>query len=328
MKIIILFILCLGSPLLLAESMAGGRVQSQKNFFEIYGGMGQLTTLEGRVQETRNGAQLSGGLDTRLVDLNIGSGSEVTMGGGKFTGKWLTLLVDYRQSTISASGEAEGEIRLKVDGLNFAGQSLDYLLIPAGGEYSINADTSWLGTGLRFTPVTFNPEGRLRFTPWLHLGVQYIVSDFNVEAGTTATLTAAGFGDRVYAVNGNASGEAQLIVPEYGVGGEIRLLMGENEGGPELTGYATWKILDYDGSLSSLGVDDDSFDALQVSYSSLEIGTNVYFPLGDTVDLLLGLYYEQVDSTTTLDSKPSEGDFQREVELNYAMFGFRAGLRF
>ncbi|MGA0334242.1 MAG: hypothetical protein ACO3N7_06445 [Kiritimatiellia bacterium] len=311
-----------------SQSLSGGRAQSQSATLEFYGGLGQMTSLEGRVQETRNGAQISGGLDTSLVDLNINDGSDVTMIGAKITGKWFTLLVDHRQSNVSASGEAEGEIRLKVDGISFAGQDLDYLLIPAGGAYSIESDTTWLGLGLRFTPFTINPEGRVRFTPWLHLGVQYIQSEYDVDAGSTVRLSAAGFGDRVYAVNGSATGKAELILPEYGLGGEVRVWLGEAEASPELVGFATWKILEYDGALDDLGVEDDSFDQLDLSYSSLELGANLYFPVGDRLDLLVGLYYEQVDSTTILTSKPSAGNFQREVELNYAITGLRAGLRF
>lgn len=324
-----LSLLFFAGTLYAGESITWGRSQSQGHYFDIYAGYGDMGTLEGRVQETAGGAVVSGGLDTSLVDLNIDSGSDVISLGAQLTGKWFTLLVDYRKNDLEASGTAETEIRLSVDDISFNGQTLDYLLIPAGTDYDVSADTTWLGLGLRLTPFTLNPAGKLRFTPWLHAGAQYIVSDFNIDAGSTVRVEVPGFGDRAYAVQGSASGEAQLIVPEYGGGAEFRIYFGEEEApGPELALYGTYKILDYEGSLDDIGVEDDAFEDLKIDYTSLELGANLFWPAGERVDFLLGIYYEQVDSNTTLIAKPSEGNYQREVELNYAMYGLRAGLRF
>ncbi|MDF3130200.1 hypothetical protein P0Y35_13415 [Kiritimatiellaeota bacterium B1221] len=327
MKIFLMIMLTIPFALIRAEdNFAWGRAQSQDRYLELYGGYGDMNSLEGRVQETQNGSLISGGLDTSLVDLNIDSGSEVVSFGGQITGRWFSLLVDYRQSAVNASGTAQSEIRLSVDDLAFNGQQLDYLLIPVGSDYAVSADTTWLGFGLRLTPFTLNPKGNVRFTPWLHVGAQYIVSDFSIDAGSTGSVEVSGFENRTYAVNGNASGEAQLIVPEYGLGGEVRILFHEAEAsGPEMVIYGTYKILDYDGALEDIGVEDDTFDNMTISYTFLEIGSNVYFPVSDSLDLLVGLYYEQVDSNTVLQS---ESNYQREVDLNYSMFGLRAGLRF
>lgn len=309
--------------------MTGGRSQSQSRVLEIYAGIGDMGSLEGRVQETANGGVVRGGLDTSLLDLNIDSGSEVFFFGGKITGRWFSVLVDYRQSSISGSGTADSDIRLNVDELNFAGQSLEYLLIPVGSNYDVSADTTWLGFGLRFNAFTLNPTGQVRFTPWLHLGAQYIVSDFSIDAGSTLRIDIPGFDNRAYAVNGNASGEAQLLVPEYGIGGEVRWLLGEEEAGaPELSFFATYKILNYDGALGDIGVEADEFENLTVDYTSIELGANFYYPLSDSTDLMVGLYYEQVDSNTVLASRPSSFNYQREVDLNYSLYGLRAGLRF
>ncbi len=325
MKTLLFLILSL-SILQAGDNIAGGRIQNQDRYLELYGGYGTMHSLEGRVQETQNGSLISGGLDTSLVDLNIDSGSDVVSFGGQLTGKWFSLLVDYRQSSINASGTAQSEIRLSVDDLSFNGQQLDYLLIPVGSEYTVDADTSWLGVGLRFTPFTLNPQGSFRFTPWLHLGAQYIVSDFSIDSGNTLNIEVPGFDNRAYAVNGNASGEAQLIVPEYGLGAEFRILFHEADtSGPEMVFFGTWKILDYDGALEDIGVEDETFDNMTVSYTSLEFGTNFYLPVSDSLDLLLGLIYEQVDSNTVLQSS---SNYQREIDLNYSMFGLRAGLRF
>jgi len=311
-----------------ADTLGGGRVKNNYSF-EAYGGYGQLSSLSGKIVETRNSSLISGGLNTDFDQLGIDEGSESMLIGGSITGKWFTLLVDYRQNTIEASGTADSEIRLNVDEVIFNGQRFEYLLIPVDSEYTLDSDTNLLGIGLRFTPFTINPEGRVRFIPWLHLGVQYVDTTFNLDSGNTVNVQVDGFQNRVFAVNGRASGEAQLLIPEYGGGGEIRFLFHDNESkGPELTLYGTYKILDLAGDLDSIGIEDDEFERLDVSYTALEVGVNFYLPMGDAVDLLVGLYLEQVESSTILESNPSAGDFQREVDLDYTLYGLRAGLRF
>ncbi|MDA3875364.1 MAG: hypothetical protein PF795_15565, partial [Kiritimatiellae bacterium] len=307
----------------------GGRSQSQAMHLEVYGGVGQVDSISGSVRETRDGGEVSGGLYTDLNDLGINDGSESLLIGGKFIWKWLSLLVDYRSNTIDASGTSESELRLNVDSIAFQGLDLEYLLIPVDSTYQVDSTTDLLGLGLRFTPLTLNPRGRIRFTPWLHLGVQYIQTDFSIDSGNTIRLEAAGFQNRVYAVRGRASGTAELVIPEYGLGAELRMLFHEpNAAGPELAAYATWKILDFDGSLDTIGVEADDFENLVFEYSALELGVNLYFPLGTTAELLAGVYLEQVEVNTELTSKPSAGDFQREVDLDYTLLGVRAGIRF
>ncbi|MEX2605988.1 MAG: hypothetical protein WD708_01480 [Kiritimatiellia bacterium] len=309
--------------------IGGGRSQDQTLHLEVYGGAGQLNSISGSVRETRNGGVISGGLYTDLNELGINDGSESLLIGGKFTWKWLSLLVDYRSNTIDASGTADTELRLNVDSIPFQGRNLEYLLIPEDSTYQVDSTTDLLGFGLRFTPLTLNPEGRIRFTPWLHLGVQYIQTDFSIDSGATVRLEGAGFQNRTYAVRGRASGTAELVIPEYGLGAELRVLFHDpNETGPELAAYATWKILDFDGSLDTIGVEADEFENLIFDYSALELGVNFYFPLGKSVDLLAGLYMEQVEVNTELTSKPNLGDFKREVDLDYTLLGLRAGLRF
>jgi hypothetical protein len=311
-----------------SDSIAAGRVKNNYAF-EVYGGYGQLNSLSGRLQETQNGSVINGGLDTDFNQLGIEDGSESMLIGGSLTGKWFTLLLDYRQNTIEASGTADSEIRLNVDSINFNGQSFEYLLIPVNSDYTLDSETNLLGLGLRFTPFTVNPTGNVRFTPWIHAGLQYIDSTFDLNSGNSASIQGAGFQGRSYVVNGRATGEAQLIIPEIGIGGELRFLFHDGEdSGPELTLFGTYKLLDLEGNLDSIGVDDDEFDRLSVTYTALELGANFYYPLGDSVDLLIGLYLEQVESNTVLESKPSVGTFQREVDLDYTLYGLRAGLRF
>jgi hypothetical protein len=51
-------------------------------------------------------------------------------------------------------------------------------------------------------------------------------------------------------------------------------------------------------------------------------------PLSESLDLIAGLYIEQVDVTATLAAKDVFGEYDRDVELSYTLYGVRAGFRF
>lgn|GEM_PF-1251439 len=313
-----------------AESWIGaGRGADEGLHVEAYGGVGRVERLSGELRETREGGPLEGGVRADLEDLNLDDGVETGLWGGRVSNRWLTFLVDFRHSRLDASGTADREYRLNVEGLAYAGLDLEYLIIPVNAEYDIEAETTWLGAGVRVTPFTLFPEGRVRFTPWAHLGAQWIRADYDVDAGATANLEVEPFTGRVYARRGRAEGEAEAVIPEYGLGGEVRVrLGGRGAKGPELVGEATWKLLDFQGAVDSLGVDDEEFEDLDLDYTALEANLYLLWPLNERVDLLGGVYMEQVDATYVLESDGGAGGYDREIDLSYTLYGIRAGVRF
>jgi len=306
--------------------IGAGRAVPPGFSFEIYGGLGSMDSLEGGVKETRGNEILSGGLSADLDELGLGDDTSSIFLGARAYNQWVTFLVDYRNTTLDASGTAEQDIRLDVDSVSFGGLNLDYLLIPADTDYDIEAEASFLGLGLRVTPFTFFPEGRVRITPWVHLGLQLISADYDVDAGATVDLNSVGFPSRTYAERGQASGSEEAGIPEYGIGGEVRILLGDK--GAELVGQATYKLLDFQGAIDSLGVDGDEFEDIDFDYTALEMNIFLVYPLNEDLDLLAGLYVEQVDINATLESDDSFGDFDREIDLSYTIYGIRAGFRF
>ncbi len=309
------------------ESLVGaGRAIPPGFVYEVYGGLGSMDSLEGGVQERRGNDILSGGLTADLDELGLGDDTSTLFLGAQAYNKWVTFLVDYRSTSLDASGTADQDIRLDVDSVSFRGLNLDYLLIPANTDYDIEADATMLGLGLRVTPFTFFPEGRVRFTPWFHLGLQLISTDYDIDAGATVSLDAVGFPDRIYAEQGQASGSEEAGIPEYGIGGEVRILLGDK--GAEIVGQATYKLLDFQGAIDSLGVDRDEFEDIDFDYTALEANIFLVYPLNDSVDLLAGVYIEQVDIDATLESDDSFGEFDRDADISYTIYGIRAGFRF
>lgn len=325
-----LVVLLLFPAVLSANDLVGaGRAVPDHFQFEIYGGYGGVEALSGEVRERRDAQVFEQGVNADLEDLNLDDGIDSWFWGLRTYNRWVTFLFDYRHSAVDASGRAKEEYRLNVDSIAFAGLSLDYLIIPVDAEYSIDAETAWLGAGFRITPFTLFPEGRIRFTPWAHLGLQYITADYDVDAGATVDLETDGFTGRVYAERGRAKGEAEAAIPEYGLGGEVRVLFhdGSKDFGPELVAQATWKLLDFQGAIDSLGVDSETFEDIDFDYSALEANLYLVYPLNERLDLLAGVYVEQVDVSTIL-SDNRGAEFEREVDLSYTLYGLRAGFRF
>jgi hypothetical protein len=324
-----LLLLSLFSCTLYAQVWGPGRAGPDHFNFEVYLGYGGMDSLKGSVKESKDAVLLPGGISVDLQDLGVDEDITTWFAGAKAYNRWVQFLLDYRSSSLDTTGTADREYRLDLDTFGFGGLGLDYLLIPINTEYSIDAETQWLGVGFRFTPLTFNPAGSLRFTPWLHFGVQLISAEYDVDAGVSTDLRYVGFPERTYAVRGQASGKEEAGIPEYGLGGEVRWLFNPSqEFGPELVAQATWKMLDFQGALSSIGVDKDQFRDIDFEYTALEMNLYILLPLSESLDLIAGLYIEQVDVTATLAAKDVFGEYDRDVELSYTLYGVRAGFRF
>jgi hypothetical protein len=315
-------------PSLFAQNpvIGGGRAVPPGFHVQLYGGVGELDSLDGELRETRDGALLSGGLSADLSDLGLADDTSSMFLGVRLYNPWVTFLVDYRSTSLEASGRADQEIRLDVEPVAFQGLEFDYLLIPVDSEYDIDAETEWLGLGIWITPFTLFPESRVRFTPWVHLGIQIISMDYDIDAGGTVDLANFGLPDRVYAERGRASGSEDAGIPEYGFGGQLRILL--NDRGLELVGEATYKVLDFQGAIDSLGVDGEEFEDIDFEYEALEVNVYLEIPLNKSLDLLAGIYLEQVDVTATLEAEDRFGGYDRELDLGYTLYGFRVGLQF
>jgi hypothetical protein len=99
--------------------------------------------------------------------------------------------------------------------------------------------------------------------------------------------------------------------------------------GFQIVAEATYKILDFQGAIDSLGIDKDEFEDIDFEYAALEANLYALIPLGETVDLLAGVYVEQVDISALLEAEEGRVDsFDRDVDVSYTIFGARVGLRF
>jgi hypothetical protein len=296
---------------------------------ELLGGIGGIRDVEGGVTEQIAGRGFTGALNLDLSDLGVDEGSDARFFRVKLMNSWVSFFLNYYQGSVSGQGTTEADVRLNVDGVEFGGRVFDYLLIPEGGEYTLDLENTWLGFGMQFTPFTFNPEGRIRATPWIHLGLQYVELEYRVDAGATTTVQFDPQTQRTFAFRGSARSEERALMPEYGFGGEIRVQLWERAGKRvQLVGDATYKRLDLEDGFGSLSFDDTSFEDVDFSYSSLEMNFYVLFPVNERVDFMCGFYVEQVEMGYTLAGDRRVEGLDREVTLEYTLYGFKAGLKF
>lgn len=306
----------------------GGRGTSGLSL-ELSGGVGGIRNVEGTVSEQIDGRGFTGALNLNMSDLGVDDASDAQFLRAKLMNSWVTFFLNYYQGSVSGQGTTEADVRLNVDGVEFGGRRFNFLLIPEGGQYALELEHTWFGFGMQFTPFTINPDGRIRATPWLHLGMQYVELVYQINAGATTTVQFDPQTQRSFAFRGSASSEERALMPEYGFGGEVRLQLWERAGKRvQLVGDATYKRLDLDDGFGSLSFDDTSFQEVNFSYNSLEMNLYVLNPLTEWVDLLCGVYLEQVDMGYTFAGDRRVEGLDREVSLEYTLYGFKAGLKF
>ncbi|MCC5846483.1 MAG: hypothetical protein JJU29_00195 [Verrucomicrobia bacterium] len=312
-----------------AQWIGGGRSDAKGFATEIYGGLGTLRDVEGTVGENKEDDFLPGGLTVNFSELGLKDDGHSLILGGKLKGKWLTFFMDYRQSSAKGSGVAQQEFRFSVSGITFEGQELGYLLVPVDTTYTIEAESLWFGGGFRITPLTLNPEGRLRFSPWLHLGLQYTDYEYTIDAGSVASVEFEGETRRLFARQGRGTNRERAVIPEYGFGGELRFDF--NPADPnsiQIVAETTFKFLDFQSSMSRLRLRADNFEGIEFTYKAIESNLYGIFPLGDRVDFLAGIYLEQVEIDYTLTGERRFAGLNRDVTLEYTILGARVGFRF
>ncbi len=292
-------------------------------------GYGGMTSLSGSVLETDlGGALLDDGVNLDIEDLGLDEDVSSILWDASVRWRWFELLLQGRHSELESSGTAEREFRLDVSSSGLGLVGLNYLTIPTNTAYNIDASTNFIGVGGRITPFHFGEESRLAFTPWLFLGVQYLDADASVDAGSVIRIETSGITGREISVGGRASASGTALIPEYGIGGELRWKFHDGSSiGPELILDATLKLLDFQGALDFAGVESDQFDDLDIDYTALQANLTFQWPVGQQFLGQIGVYMEQVDAMVTLDADQAE-QFQRDIEVEYLLLGAMMGIKF
>ena len=189
----------------------------------------------------------------------------------------------------------------------------------------------------QITPFTIAPDYTVSFTPWIHLGLQVIAGNFEVESGEAERIQQYENPPRDYVVGGSGSGDASVFAPELGAGGEFCFYLGETEDGPvELRLQGTYAIFEYSGDSDSLGMSGRNNKDLDIDYDMYEMRAVFNYPLSEEVDLLLGAEYKVISADASSRAKivsveealTTREKFDKDVNVEFTIVNFFAGLRF
>lgn len=315
------------------ESSGGvfsGRALDGDRTFSIRAAYGQIDDLEGSVRETKRASDEAPGEsgsdylnkleNYSLEELGIESSAESY--GLQLEKQWrfFTLQIDFSSFEGDANTTAAKEpFAIGVDNVDFRGNSYDYMLIPQGSSFSTEYENMVLaGKGL-ITPLHIAfAEGGAAFSPWMHLGFLAARSEFSIDAGPTRGLTQYESGPYSYVVGGQGDGSEEIIVPEIGFGGELRMIVGHNNDLPiELVFQGDFALLDFAGSTGDFGVDARNAKDVDMDYTSIEFRGLFEFPVNEGLDFVAGVTYRVLDAVAEVESQHKSSAAQNSREEKY-----------
>lgn len=306
---------------------------------------GQIASIEGFVQETtrpyydltapEKNLQFAESFTLKELGFEGGYGSY----GLSLRNAWsfFTLELDAASVTPSVRARAVRDYYLGVSDVDFRGRSYEYMMIPSGTEFSADMRGAILGLRGFFTPLSVGVRDAFEFTPMLGAGVNAFAAEFEVDAGPAQGVIEYEIPPRQYVVRGRGTGWTGFVLPELGMGAEVRWRGGSGERrGPgfNLRGY--YAFSDFSGSSSDIGISSRHEKVLDVEADHYRGSVLVSFPLSRKTDLLLGFTAEHMKATAEIKAKdrpPEEIERLREkfnkfVNIELTTYYLMLGLAF
>ena len=327
-----------------AQVISAGRVVDPNKNFSLNLRVGQITEIDGEVTETTRQLYTQLGLDERQsyaesYDFNeLGLKDSDTMFGLEMEKMWkyLTFRGSLSYFTAEASGVAKRDYFIRVDEIEYEGKTYDHMKIEGGDSYTASLEAGLLHLRTQITPFTIAPENIVSFTPFLHLGIFAMYGTFEADAGEATGTQMYQNPPYEFVVGGHGEGDSGVFAPEIGLGGELRVYLGQTKGGlVELALEGTYSIFEYNGSSGSLGVSSENDKDLDIDYSMVEVRATLNVPMSTEVDFLVGAEGRVISADGSSKAK-DRGDedalvrrekFDLDVSLDLTMINFFVGLR-
>ncbi len=327
-----------------AQAISAGRVVDPAKNFSVNLRVGQITDIDGEVTETTRQLYTQLGLDERQsyaegYDFNeLGLKDSDTMFGVEMEKMWkyVTLRGSLSYFTAEASGVAKRDYFIRVDEVEYNGNTYDHLKIEGGDSYTASLEAGLIHLRAQITPFTIAPENIVSFTPFLHLGIFGMYGTFEADAGEPTGTQWYQNPPYEFVVGGHGEGDSGVFAPEVGLGGELRIYLGQTEAGlVELALEGTYSIFQFNGSSGSLGVSSENEKDLDIDYSMIELRATLNVPMSAELDLLVGAEGRVISADGSSKAK-DRGDedalvrrekFDLDVSLDLTMVNFFVGLR-
>lgn len=323
-----------------------GRSTEGRFTASLVGLAGQVTTLEGFVQETTRpyydlaepGKSEKFAESYTLEELGFDGGYATF--GLDFEKEWRFVTLQSRLTYLnpSESTRAVRDYYIGVDDVSFNGKSYDYMTIPEGESFKAELQGGTFALRAMVTPVSILAGDAVEVTPSIGLGLNVFFSRFEIDAGPAQGVVLYENPPREYVVGGKGEGWTGMVLPELGLGLDVR--MGghspENPRAPELLLQGYVALLDFSGSTEDIGISSRNEKVLDLDYDHIEARALIGIPMSDKIELLLGIgvQHMKADAEVLAKDRPDEEveelreKFNKFVQLEMTTVMFLAGLRF
>ncbi len=317
-----------------------GRDLDDRKTFSIGLTLGSVFGLDGEVQETTRpieeiGGPTSGAPPEDYSWRELGFDRSFTTYGFFVEKMWpyITLQSHFSHGRPSVSGTADRDYYIGVGDVRHEGRKYEYMVIPEGERFSGDINAYSFDLRMLITPVSFGSADTVQFTPWLHLGLFAFVADYEVDAGPSQEVIQYENPPRDYVVRGKGSGITGLLVPEFGVGGEVYIAITERI---RLALQAHAAFLRYKGSTRDFAVSSRNEKALDVDYQTFGARALLEVELNDQVDFIAGLEFQYWSGDAEVRARDRPRDeiltlrekFDKDVTFEMSSLVALIGLRF
>ena len=327
-----------------AELQWGRPTESELTAF-VAGAAGQILSIEGYVQETtrpfyditapEKNEQFAESYT--LEELGFEGGYPTFGLAFEDTWRFFTFHADFKYLNPSVSSEAVRDYYLGVDEVKFNGQSYEYMTIPEGASFEADMEGGFLGVRGLITPFSLTAGQGLEITPGLGLGVNAFFSSFTVDAGPAQGVVLYEIPPREYVVGGRGEGWTYMVLPELGIGLDVRIGGGTpDRRSLELILQGYYALLDFSGNTEDFGLSSRNNKVLDLDYEHYEARVLVSVPISRSMDFLAGVsgQFMQADATVLAEDRPASEiealreKFNKFIRLEMTSVTFLAGLRF
>ncbi len=344
-RILPLAALALAPALASAQLITGGRPVDPDRSFSIKASVGKVTEIKGGVAETTRQLFELEGRDPATFEAEsytfeeLGlTESEITFGVSlEKVWRYITLRGDASYMRAEARGVPPRDFYIGVSDIEFQGRSYDYMKLEKGIPYEASMDALLINLRMQFTPFTLGADRVVALTPWVHAGIFAIAGTFDVSQGEPKRVQLYEDPPREYVVGGYGEGSLAGLAPEIGIGGEVRLWIGQNRHGDrELALQGTVAMFKYNGSSDALGVSSRNEKDLDVDYAMTELRAVLYWPIGAKTDLVLGAEYKimtadaesKAKAKSLAEAQQTREKFDKDIDLDLTIVSAFIGLQF
>lgn len=247
--------------------------------------------------------------------------------------RYITLNANAFYGNPTVSGTADRNYFIGVEEVAFRSRTYEHMMIPEGQRYRGDIRAGKLELRTQITPVSYRTRQKIELTPWIHLGLFGFIGDYEIDAGPAQGVRQYERPPRDYVIGGTGSGTTGILVPEIGLGGEVRFPLGDAS---HLSFQAHYALLKHSGRTGDFGISSRREKALDVDYHTYSVRAQFEFDRGERSDLIVGVEFTHRTGDAEVRAKDRPRDevlelrekFDKDVHFQVSSLLAFVGLRF